>query len=108
MLDAVMFWNEPNNKSHWSFDTHDPQWRIYGDMVRLAGAAVAAENPQLTRVLGGMSPIDAQFTAMMSSYGTLDAVDAIAVHGFPLDWNHWRIDEWPDKLAEIQSVVHLP
>jgi beta-xylosidase len=108
MLDSVMFWNEPNNKSHWSFDTHDPEWRTYGEMVRLAGAAVAAENPQLTRVLGGMSPIDAQFTAMMSSYGTLDEVDAVAVHGFPLDWNHWRIDEWPDKLAEIQSVTHLP
>ena len=108
MLDSVMLWNEPNNKSHWSFDTHDPEWRIYGEMVRLAGAAVGAENPQLTRVLGGMSPIDPQFAAMMSSYGTLDEVDAIAVHGFPLDWNHWRIDEWPDKLAEIQAVVDMP
>jgi beta-xylosidase len=77
-------------------------------MVRLAGEAVAAENPQLTRVLGGMSPIDGQFTSMLTSYGALNAVDAVAVHGFPLDWNHWRVDEWPDKLAEIQSVVHLP
>ena len=23
------------------------------------------------------------------------AMDAVAVHGFPLDWNHWMIDEWP-------------
>jgi hypothetical protein len=30
-------------------------------------------------------------------------VDVIAVHGFPLDWNHWQLDEWPDRLAEIQA-----
>ena len=23
--------------------------------------------------------------------GVLDAVDVVAVHGFPLDWNHWQI-----------------
>jgi beta-xylosidase len=35
-------------------------------------------------------------------------MDAVAVHGFPLDWNLWKIDEWPDKIAEIQAVVSLP
>ena len=37
-----------------------------------------------------------------------DEVDAVAVHGFPLDWNHWQIHEWPDKLDEIQAVTDLP
>jgi len=32
----------------------------------------------------------------------------VAVHGFPLDWNHWTIHEWPDKLREIQAVTDLP
>jgi beta-xylosidase len=32
----------------------------------------------------------------------------VAVHGFPLDWNHWQIDEWPARLAEIQAVTDLP
>ncbi len=32
----------------------------------------------------------------------------MAVHGFPLDWNHWTIHEWPDKLREIQAVTDLP
>jgi beta-xylosidase len=32
-------------------------------------------------------------------------MDAVAVHGFPLDWNHWQIHEWPDKLNEIRGVV---
>ena len=35
-------------------------------------------------------------------------VDVVAVHGFPLDWNHWTIHEWPDKLAEIRAVTELP
>src|SRR5207237_4281033 len=38
----------------------------------------------------------------------LSYVDVVAVHGFPLDWNHWMIHEWPEKLKEIQSVSELP
>jgi beta-xylosidase len=38
----------------------------------------------------------------------LGHVDVVAVHGFPLDWNHWTIHEWPDKLREIQAVTDLP
>ncbi|HSE48717.1 MAG TPA: hypothetical protein VLA96_05865, partial [Terriglobales bacterium] len=29
----------------------------------------------------------------------------VAVHGFPLDWNHWQIHEWPKKLEEVRSVA---
>jgi beta-xylosidase len=107
MIEAVMFWNEPNNKSHWDFEI-DPQWRNYGAMVKLAADAVAAENPGLTRVLGGISPIDPNFITNMSSQGVLESLDAVAVHGFPLDWNHWTIHEWPRKLEEIRAVTTLP
>jgi beta-xylosidase len=44
----------------------------------------------------------------MKEQGVLDRVDAVAVHGFPLDWNHWQINEWPEKLAEIRAVTDLP
>lgn len=64
--------------------------------------------PDLPLVLGGISPIDPEFISLLKSYGLLDWVDAVAVHGFPLDWNHWRIDEWPQKLDEIQAVTDLP
>ena len=33
---------------------------------------------------------------------------SLAVHGFPLDWNLWQIDEWPAKIAEIRAVTALP
>src|SRR4051812_26802180 len=107
MVEAVMFWNEPNNKSHWAFEI-DPEWALFAEMVKRAAVAVAAENPRLLRVLGGMSPIDQGFTRNMMSRGVLDVLDVIAVHGFPLDWNHWQINEWPAKLQEIQAVTNLP
>ena len=107
MIDSVMLWNEPNNKSHWDPEL-DPDWMLFAEMVKEAGHAVRAENPALTRVLGGMSPIDAHFLRNMQGRGVLDAVDAVAVHGFPLDWNLWLIDEWPAKINELKAVTDLP
>jgi beta-xylosidase len=108
MIEAVKFWNEPNNKSHWDFENLDPEWDIYAQMVRLASAAVRRVNPALTQVLGGMSPIDARFIERLEKRGVLEMVDAVAVHGFPLDWNHWPINDWPAKLDEIRAVTALP
>ena len=103
-VEAVMIWNEPNNKSHWDFEI-DKDWAIFAEMVKQAAAAVRSINPTLPRVLGGMSPIDAAWTQRMKDFGVVDAVDAVAVHGFPLDWNHWQLNEWPNKLGEIRDVV---
>jgi beta-xylosidase len=77
-------------------------------MTILAAQAVAAESPRLPRVLGGISPIDPLFIARMRAQGVLAQIDAVAVHGFPLDWNHWQIGEWPQKLADIRAVTELP
>ena len=107
MIEAAMIWNEPNNKSHWDLET-DPGWQVFATTARLAGEAIAAEAPGLTRVLGGISPIDPDFINCLTGHGVLDQLDAVAVHGFPLDWNNWRIDEWPDKIASIQAVTSLP
>jgi beta-xylosidase len=107
MIEAVKFWNEPNNKSHWDFDI-DADWKMYSDMVRTATKAVKAENPSVLRVLGGMSPIDPSFIQRLKDFGTLEDIDAVAVHGFPLDWNHWQIHQWPEKIDEIRTVTELP
>jgi beta-xylosidase len=107
MVEAVMLWNEPNNLSHWDFEL-DPGWRIFSDMVIAAAKGLAAERPALTRVMGGISPIDANFIRTLDCNGALESIDVVAVHGFPLDWNHWQIHEWPQKLAEIEAVTRLP
>jgi beta-xylosidase len=106
-VEAVMFWNEPNNKSHWDFEL-DPDWAMFATMVKAAAIAVAEANPALTRVLGGISPIDPGFIQRLTRQGVIAVLDAVAVHGFPLDWNHWQLQEWPSKLEEIRRVTQLP
>src|SRR3982750_174927 len=102
-----MFWNEPNNLSHWNFEI-DPEWKIFATMTNLASDAVRAENSRVRRVLGGISPIDPEFLRNMQRKCVLSHLDTVAVHGFPLDWNHWQIHEWPDKIAEVRAVTALP
>ncbi len=107
MIEAVMLWNEPNNLSHWDFEL-DPDWAIFSRMATTASAAVRAVAPDLPIVLGGISPIDPSFIRRLGGHGVLDAVDVVAVHGFPLDWNHWMIDEWPAKLDDIRAATTRP
>lgn len=107
MIEAVMLWNEPNNKSHWDFEI-DPEWRDFVKMLRVAGAAISAERPKLPRVLGGISPIDPGFIENLTGQGAMASVDVVAIHGFPLDWNHWQIHEWPDKIDSIRAVTDKP
>ena len=107
MIEAVMIWNEPNNKSHWDPEV-DPGWTRFADMAISAGQAIKSANPYLPRVLGGMSPIDPRFVENMMGQGVLQHIDALAVHGFPLDWNLWSIHDWPAKLDEIRAVSGLP
>ena len=107
MIEAVMLWNEPNNLSHWDFKV-DPDWKMFAAMVNAAAKEIRRVNPDLAIVLGGLSPIDPRFVELLGSYGVLDAIDVVAIHGFPLDWNHWSIHEWPQKIDEIRAVTNKP
>ncbi|HZU29552.1 MAG TPA: beta-xylosidase [Candidatus Angelobacter sp.] len=107
MIEAVMLWNEPNNLSHWDFKL-DPEWKMFAEMIITASKAIRKENPELPIALGGISPIDPNFIELLGSHGVLDAVDIVAIHGFPLDWNHWQINEWPKKIDEIRAVTSKP
>lgn len=104
MVEAVMLWNEPNNLSHWDFQV-DKDWKIFAEMVIAAARRIRAINPELTIALGGMSPIDPNFVRLLKSHGVLEEVDVVALHGFPLDWNHWSIHDWPRKVDEIRAVT---
>jgi beta-xylosidase len=106
-VDSIMIWNEPNNKSHWDFEV-DQGWQIFARMVNAATDCIKSVNPALPCVLGGISPIDPNFIRLMAEQDVLNRVDVVAVHGFPLDWNHWTIHEWPEKLNEIRAATTLP
>lgn len=103
MVEAVVLWNEPNNLSHWNFEL-DPGWERYADLVKRASAAIRRVNPKLKIVLGGVSSCDCDFLRNMKAQGVMESVDAVGVHGFPLDWNHWEINEWPDRMREAREV----
>jgi beta-xylosidase len=104
LIEAAMIWNEPNNKSHWDPQI-DPDWSQFATMGKLAARAIREANPAVKRVLGGISPIDPAFIQRLAGHGLIEELDVIAVHGFPLDWNLWNINEWPQRMAEIQAVV---
>jgi beta-xylosidase len=104
LIEAAMIWNEPNNKSHWDPEI-DPDWSKFAEMAGLAARAIADVNPDVKRVLGGISPIDPSFIQRLEGYGLLPDLDVIALHGFPLDWNLWNINEWPNKIDEIRAIA---
>ena len=107
MVEAIVLWNEPNNLSHWNFHL-DPDWRRFAEMIKGASAAIHEANPGLPIVLGGVSSCDSDFLRLMASYGVMEHVDAVGVHGFPLDWNHWQLNEWPDRIAEAHAISGKP
>ena len=107
MITSFKIWNEPNNLSHWDF-LLDPGWEIYARMVRQTADAIRGTGCEVPLVLGGLSPIDPRFLRQMRILGALDAVDALAIHGFPLDWNLWPMEEWPHHLDSLRTEFQLP
>ncbi len=107
MVDAVMLWNEPNNPLWWD-RTLDPEWHIFSAMIGRAARTLRDACPRVTLVLGAVSAPGSVFLRLMKKRGVLDEVDAVGVHGFPLDWHTWRLDEWPVRIAEIESITDLP
>ncbi|MBA4159391.1 MAG: beta-xylosidase [Gemmatimonadetes bacterium] len=107
MITSFKIWNEPNNLSHWDF-LIDPGWLVYAEMVKQTCAGLRTAGCELPIVLGGLSPIDRGFVHRIAEHGALDAVDVLAVHGFPLDWNLWPLEEWPARLDALRSEFDKP
>ena len=107
MVEAIVLWNEPNNLSHWNFHL-DPGWDRFADLVTRTSLAIRRIHPELRIILGGVSSCDCDFLRLMARHGVMEHVDAVGVHGFPLDWNHWQLDEWPARIAEAKSITHKP
>jgi len=107
VVEALVLWNEPNNLSHWNFQL-DPDWTRFAAMVKLASQSIRTANPDLPIVLGGVSSCDCDFLRLMRSYGVMESVDIVGVHGFPLDWNHWGINDWPARIGEAVEVSGKP
>jgi CDP-paratose 2-epimerase len=100
-FEYVELWNEPNNLSEWDWIL-DPGWLMFAEMV--GNAAYWARHLGKKTVLGGMSPIDPEWIALMCDYGLMSLIDAVGVHGFPGGWEHgW--EGWPVHVGRIREVL---
>lgn len=94
-------WNEPNNLNDWDWIL-DPDWQIFAGMIGMA-AHWAKQRGKKT-VLGGMCPTDPNWLSLMCARGTVDWIDALALHGFPGTWE-FSGESWPDKIDKIKTVL---
>lgn len=106
MLTSLKIWNEPNNASHWDLEL-DPGWVRFSEMLG-HGIAGIRRHSDVPVVLGGMSPIDRRFLRVLEGRGALEGVDVLAVHGFPMDWNLWPMEEWPEQIAGVREEFGRP
>lgn len=106
MLTSIKIWNEPNNASHWDLEL-DRGWEKFSQLLRV-GVGAIRERSDLPIVLGGMSPIDRRFLRVLDSRGALDGIDILAVHGFPMDWNLWPMEQWPEHIAAVREEFGRP
>ena len=97
LVEAIMIWNEPNNKSHWDFEI-DPGWQVFAKMVNVGGGLHQAGESEAAVRAGRYLADRPELHQTLEKQDVLNHIDVVAVHGFPLDWNHWTIHEWPDKL----------
>lgn len=103
MLKSLKIWNEPNNISHWDLEL-DRGWVRFSDLLARTVSRVR-EVSSVPLVLGGVSPIDVRFLRLLESRGALEGIDVLAVHGFPMDWNLWPIEEWPRQIERVRSEL---
>ena len=107
MIEAVMFCNEPNNKSHWDFVELDPEWRIFSDMVMLAAEAVASERPGLMRVRGlGVIPNRAESVGrLIRQLGKLGQLRVCYEAGPTGEVLYWQLSELGVKCEVVAPTL---
>ncbi len=100
----VELWNEPNNLLDWDWRA-DPDWLLFCEMV--GAAAHWVEHRGWKAVLGGPSPFDPHWLALMGQRGLLATVSAVGFHGFPGTWDS-ETDTWRgycEHIAEMRAVL---
>ena len=110
-FETLELWNEPNNLYKWDFESYDPDWSKFAEMI--CGAGYWARERGRTTVLGGAAPADPHWLQLMADYGVLDCVDIVAIHAFPGMWwpdgqnwewySHWA--GWERRLADVRAAI---
>jgi CDP-paratose 2-epimerase len=100
-FDWVELWNEPNNLREWDW-TLDPEWRIFSEMIGAAAYWMRQQGKKT--VLGGMSPVDTNWLALMGERGVLEYINAVGIHGFPGIFEYsW--EGWEEHVRRVRQVL---
>jgi len=100
----VELWNEPNNLLDWDWRA-DPQWQLFSEMI--GAAAHWVEHRGWKAVLGGASPFDPGWLALMGERNVLSTVSAVGFHGFPGTWDS-ETESWlgyAEHLGDMRAVL---
>lgn len=72
-------WNEPNLATFWK---PAPSATAYTAMLKAAYAAIKAEDPRATVLIGGLAAADLAFLKGISAAGGWSSFDAVAIHTY--------------------------
>jgi CDP-paratose 2-epimerase len=98
----VQIWNEPNWQVYWEWDI-DPNYEIFARMGKKAAEVVHSYGKKAA--LGGLTPYEPEWIALMDSHGLLRQVDSVSFHQSPGSWPDRR--RWFGWDTEIRTARKL-
>ncbi len=107
MIEAVMLWNEPNNKSHWDFEI-DPDWARFARNGRSSPPppCAAESSAPAARARRHLADRPRASSRNMQRQGVLDARRRGRRARLPARLEPLaRSDEWPEQAARRSQAV---
>jgi CDP-paratose 2-epimerase len=100
-FEYVELWNEANNLIEWNYGL-DRSWLKFSEMVGNAAAWARKRGKKV--VLGGMSPIDANWLQTMFDNGLMPFIDVVGVHGFPGSYDIPG-EPWDVRVGRVAELL---
>lgn len=100
-------WNEENLAASWA---PTPNATAYAALLKAAYAAIKAEDPTATVLIGGLAASDRGFLQQVRAAGAWNSFDAVAIHTYVNGAPETSIaGQWLDEMrAYVDSVGHKP
>jgi hypothetical protein len=100
-------WNEPNLATFWR---PAPNAGAYTTMLKAAAAAIRAEDPSATILVGGLAAADVGFMKGIAAAGGWTSFDGMAIHAYVGPQPETSmIPVWLDNVrAYVDSIGHKP
>lgn len=82
-IDAIEMWNEPNLDTFWNPSPAGTQVSDFANLIKAAGPAIKAANPNLTRIVGSPTYLGIDwYTKFYQTAGVVGSYDALGIHPY--------------------------